>query len=290
MLLYIIVFPFLYLLALLPTDFLYTIARAVAWILEYLVRYRRKVVYANLRKSLPDRSEPEIKAIVHQFYGHFADMMVENIKATSISTDELRQHIDMPGVDAVFKPYWESKRNVVVVLGHCGAWQWSGLSIAELIPQQLYAFYNPLANPYFDNYIRQARSRYGMHLVSMRDYMRHARSKFEDMAGVHFFIFDQGPVNVKKAYWTDFLHQETAFYYGPARFAQEHDCAVLYARVRFISRGRYETTFTEVVADPQSISESEIIERCVRLLEAQILETPADWLWSHRRWKRKRSK
>ena len=287
MLLYFIIAPLLYLLSLLPTGWLYFLADGLSWLLEHLVRYRRCVVYSNIRNSFPEKSDKEIQAIVHQFYHHFAYMIVENIKATSISREELSRRIEMPGVETVFYPYWESKSNVVVVLGHCGAWQWSGLSIAGLIPQQLYAFYNPLSNPYFDNYIKKARSRYGMHLISMRDYMRHARSKFESESGVHFFIFDQGPVNVKKAYWTDFLHQDTAFYFGAARFAQEHNCAVLYAKVRYISRGRYETTFTEVVDEPNSISDSEIIERCVRMLEAQIHETPADWLWSHRRWKRK---
>jgi KDO2-lipid IV(A) lauroyltransferase len=288
MLLYILVVPFLYLLSLLPTRLLYFIAGGVAWLLEHVVRYRRQVILTNIANSFPDKSSAEVRQIAHDFYGHFADMLVENIKALTISPEELMERINVPGVKEIFQPYWDAKRNVVIVLGHAGAWQWAGLVAPSLIPQRLFAFYNPLKNKYFDDYIKRTRSRYGMHLISMRDYMRHVRAKFSDVSSLHFFLFDQGPVNVKKAYWTTFLNQETGFYYGPAHFAQEHDCAVLYVGVRYQSQGKYLATITTVTEDAKSMKDSEIIEGCVRLLEQQILADPSDWLWSHRRWKREK--
>ena len=290
MLVYIIVAPLLYLLSLLPTRVLYVLSTGMAWLLEYAVRYRRQVILTNIRNSFPDKTDAEVRQLAHQFYAHFADMMVENIKALTISPEELMERISVPGVREVFQPYWDAKKNVVIVLGHSGAWQWAGLVAPSLIPQRLFAFYNPLTNKYFDRYISRTRSRYGMHLVSMRDYMRHVRARFDDVSSLHFFLFDQGPVNVKKAYWTTFLHQETGFYYGPAHFAQEHDCAVLYVGVRYQSRGRYLATITPVTDTPNELTAAEIIERCVRLLEQQIQADPSDWLWSHRRWKRKRQR
>lgn len=288
MLLYISVAPFLYLLSLLPTRLLYFISDGVAWLLEHVVRYRRHVILTNIQNSFPGKSDVEVRQIAHDFYGHFADMLVENIKALTISPEELMERINVPGVREVFQPYWDAKRNVAIVLGHAGAWQWAGLVAPSLIPQRLFAFYNPLKNKHFDDYIKRTRSRYGMHLVSMRDYMKHVRARFSDVSSLHFFLFDQGPVNVKKAYWTTFLNQETGFYYGPAHFAQEHDCAVLYVGVRYQSRGKYLATITTVTDAPKSMKDSEIIEGCVRLLEQQILADPSDWLWSHRRWKRKK--
>jgi KDO2-lipid IV(A) lauroyltransferase len=288
MLLYILTIPFIYLLSLLPTRALYIMADGIAWLLEHVVRYRRAVVYTNLHNSFPDKTGAETSAIAHQFYRHFADMMVENIKSTSISRGELMERIMVPGVREVFQPYWDQKRNVVIILGHCGAWQWAGLAAPALIPQHLFAFYNPLTNKYFDRFLKKTRSRYGMYLVSMRGYMRHIRSQFTDVSSLHFFLFDQGPSNPRKAYWTTFLHQETGFYYGPAHFAQQHDCAVIYVAVKYKSRGKYLATLTTITNAPNSITADEIIERSVRLLEQQIQEQPADWLWSHRRWKRKK--
>jgi len=288
MILYILLLPVLYLLAFLPTRLLYVMAGGIAWILEHVVRYRKAVVYANLRNSFPEKSDKERGEIAHEFYRHFSDVLVENIKATSISKQELMERIDVPNVREIFQPYWDKKQNVVIMLGHSGAWQWAGLVAPSLIPQRLFAFYNPLTNKHFDGFIKRTRSRYGMHLVSMRDYLRHVRARFDDVSSLHFFLFDQGPTNVKRAYWTTFLNQETGFYYGPAHFAQEHDCAVLYVAVKYVSRGKYQATITKITDEPNTMAASEIIERAVRLLEQQILEQPGDWLWSHRRWKRKR--
>jgi KDO2-lipid IV(A) lauroyltransferase len=285
MLLYLLVLPILYLLAWMPTRLLYVMADGIAWLLEHVIKYRSEVVFKNLRNAFPDRSEEEIKAIAHDFYRHFADVLVENIKAQSISREELMERIQVPGVREVFQPYWDSKKNVVIVLGHCGAWQWAGLVAPSLIPQKLFAFYNPLTNKWFDNFIKRTRSRYGMHLVSMRDYMRHIRAKHTEVSSLHFFLFDQSPNNPRKAYWTNFLNQPTGFYYGPAHFAQEHDCAVLFVAVRYQRRGQYLATITTVTENAKEMEDSQIIERCARLLEEQIQATPADWLWSHRRWK-----
>jgi KDO2-lipid IV(A) lauroyltransferase len=290
MILYILVLPFLYLMAFLPTGWLYLVANGIAWILEYVVKYRRAVVYNNLHNSFPDKTDAEIAGIAHDFYRYFADVMVENIKATTISQKELMERVAVPGVREIFQPYWDRRQNVVIILGHSGAWQWAGLVAPSLIPQRLFAFYNPLTNKYFDGFIKRSRSRYGMHLVSMRDYLRHVRAKFNDVSSLHFFLFDQSPSNVRRAYWTTFMNQETGFYYGPAHFAQEHNCAVLYVAVRYQSRGKYLATITPITDDPRSMLAAEIIEQSVRLLEQQIQEQPADWLWSHKRWKRKRIK
>jgi KDO2-lipid IV(A) lauroyltransferase len=288
MLVYILVAPFIYLLSLLPTGLLYVVADGVAWLLEHVVRYRRQVILTNLRNSFPDKSDSEIREIAHDFYSHFADLLVENIKALTITPEELQSRISIPGMAELFQPYWDTKQDVVIVLGHTGAWQWAGLLSPSLIPQRLYALYHPLKNKYFDTLIKRTRSRYGMHLISMRDYLRYVRAQYSDQPSMHFFLFDQGPVNVKKAYWTTFLHQDTAYYYGPAHFAQQHDCAVFYGAVQYQSRGKYLVTFTKVTDEPNTMKDSEIIERCVRIQEQQIEAYPSDWLWSHRRWKRKR--
>ena len=289
MLLYLFTIPFVYLLSLLPTGLLYRIAGGVAWLLEHTIKYRKEVVIENIATSFPTKSEAEVKEIAHQFYRHFADMLVENIKALTISPEELIQRIIVPNVKEIFKPYQDSNRSVVIVLGHCGAWQWAGLVAPALIDQRLYAFYSPLNNKYFDRLLKRSRSRYGMQLVSMRDYLRHIRaSYYEGVSALHFFLFDQSPLNPRKAYWTRFLNQDTAFYYGPAHFAIEQRSVVLYVAVKYQSRGNYLASITTITENAAAHSPNEIIEKCVRLLEKQIEETPADWLWSHRRWKHKK--
>lgn len=76
--------------------------------------------------------------------------------------------------------------------------------------------------------------------------------------------------------------------YGLEKFARELNAPVVFGTISKIKRGYYETTFSLVTADPQSEPVNSIIEKATRLLESDILRAPSYWLWTHRRWKRKR--
>ena len=41
------------------------------WLAYYVVRYRRKVVFAHLKQAFPERSETDIKQIAKGFYRNF---------------------------------------------------------------------------------------------------------------------------------------------------------------------------------------------------------------------------
>jgi KDO2-lipid IV(A) lauroyltransferase len=52
-----------------------------------------------------------------------------------------------------------------------------------------------------------------------------------------------------------------------------------------MQRGQYQAKLILLTKDPASLSVEEIAELYTRRLEKDILENPALWLWSHRRWK-----
>ena len=58
----------LWLIALLPLRVLYMISDSFFVVVYYLVRYRRDVVYANLKNSFPEKSEEEIRKISKKFF------------------------------------------------------------------------------------------------------------------------------------------------------------------------------------------------------------------------------
>jgi KDO2-lipid IV(A) lauroyltransferase len=56
-----------------------------------------------------------------------------------------------------------------------------------------------------------------------------------------------------------------------------------------LKRGYYELSLTPLVPGGQRLSTGELTERYARLCEEQIREAPADWPWSHKRWRLKKS-
>jgi KDO2-lipid IV(A) lauroyltransferase len=83
-------------LAHLPLVVLHGLAGLLYLLLRYVVRYRWGVVIENLRKSFPEKNAAEVERIGHQFYWHFAQVVVEILKLAAISPTELQRRMRKP--------------------------------------------------------------------------------------------------------------------------------------------------------------------------------------------------
>src|SRR4051794_10469615 len=84
---YLILIP----LSLLPLPVLYLISTPVYYILYYLVGYRKKIVRENIARSFPQLGEIYRRKIEKGFYQHFSDLMIESVKAFTISKAALKK-------------------------------------------------------------------------------------------------------------------------------------------------------------------------------------------------------
>lgn len=100
---------------------------------------------------------------------------------------------------------------------------------------------------------------------------------------------DQTPTKSEINYWTNFLNQETAVFLGAEKIAKALDMPVVFIDIQRIGRMSYEITFKLITDKPKETARFEITEKHVRMLENAIRRHPDNWLWSHRRWKHKRS-
>lgn len=77
---------------------------------------------------------------------------------------------------------------------------------------------------------------------------------------------------------------------GPERLAVKLNAPVIYADVRKEKRGHYTVDFQLITDRPREMPENRITEDYTRRMEQTILRDPANWLWTHKRWKYKRVK
>lgn len=286
-LLFYLLLPFIYLLSILPFPVLYVISYGVYGLLYHVVGYRKEVVFGNLRRSFPDKSEAEIKQIGKAFYRYLCDMFIETFKTLTISKKAMLKHCYFgPGSLELFNRMAAEQKSVVLVLGHYGNWEWAGNTFSLLCKQQLYVIYHPLANKQFDKLMYDMRSRFGTKLIEMKNTFKEMLSNKNEI-NTTAFIADQTPSN-QNAYWTTFLHQDTPVFRGTEIIAKKLNRTVVYMSIDKVKRGYYEMN-AEVLSDqPGSTIEGQISEMHTRRLEKDIMARPETWLWSHRRWKHKR--
>jgi KDO2-lipid IV(A) lauroyltransferase len=273
----------------LPLSVLYVVAEGLYGLLAYVVRYREKVVLENLRNAFPDKSEAEIQRLKRAFYRHFSQVMVEILKLAAMSPAELRRRVQFRNAELLDR--WLAEGRTVLALGsHTGNWEWILTSGAlRLSGGAVDGVYKPLSNPFFEFFMHRLRTRTGAHLVPMRDTLRHlVRHRGEPR--ILSMLSDQAAGPEDKPYWTRFLHQETSFYTGADRLAAQFNCSVAYVNIRRLRRGYYELAITELTDGQVPINKNATVltEAFARHLERDIQASPAEYLWTHRRWKHKR--
>ena len=273
----------------LPLPLLYFVADALVYPLMYhVVRYRRAVVDKNLRMSFPEQSAKQRRDLERQFYRRFASTIMEIIYGYRISDEEMRERFVFENVEMVEELAHKNK-GVFFMLGHLGNWEWiadigkryTDTSIKE------YNVYRQQKSPSADQAMLALRLKRGgggciekKQLLRQLVAMRHA-----DNPITIGLISDQKPSPRNAHVWTTFLNQETAFLDGGEVLARKFGYAVTYVHVESPKRGYYRARFEVITDNPAATNPTEITLAYARLLEQNILDSPALWLWTHNRWK-----
>ena len=271
----------------LPDFMLYGISDFAYFLIYRIIGYRQKVVLENLHNSFPEKSEVEIKQIAKDFYHHIADLFTEFLKGYSISKEEILKRVKIVNPEVVTN-YTNKNISVIIVTGHIGNWEWL-LHPLNLMNIPMDIVYQKLSSPFFNDLTLFIRSRFAITPMIEKDDTLRRTFERKDIVRALVMGSDQSPQNWKTAYWTTFLNQDSGFFTGTERIARKFDYPVIFSEMRRIKRGYYEIEFTEIAKpDYQDLPVGEITERFVRILEKSIHNHPADYLWSHRRWKHKR--
>jgi KDO2-lipid IV(A) lauroyltransferase len=273
-------------LSLLPFPVLYALSDFIFVILYHVVGYRKKVVMDNIRNSFPERSEKERKEIARKFYHHFCDLTLESLKFFTISEKDANERMVYSGTE-IPKKYFDQKRSIIVAMAHYNNWEMVAVTVDRATAHDTYAIYKPLTNAYFDKKMLSSRQKYGLTMMHNRT----VKDEFQRLKGeltATYFLVDQAPSPHSKPYWMTFLNQETGVLTGTEQYAKLYNYPVVFLDVQKPKRGYYTCRFVDVTDQPRSTPEGEILEKVTRLLEAQIIDKPQFWLWSHRRWKRKK--
>lgn len=248
-------------------------------------RYRVKVVRQNLRNAFPEKTEKERLAIERKFYKHLCDLFIESMQLLHMTEQDIKRRFKYVNIE-LFEQFYRQGRHVIVVMGHYGNWELN-IGFPLWCNFNTLATYKPLNNPYFNKRMQQARAKFGVEAVSMK---QTAKKMFESAKSGHptllALIADQAPMDSESDFWTTFLHQNTSIFLGPEKIAQKLNAPVIFLDITKPRRGFYEVNAKLLFDQSKETKQYEITKSHVLNLELAIKRTPEYWLWSHRRWKR----
>lgn len=286
LLLYILVYPILWLISIFPMRMLYAFSTFLFFLIYHIIGYRKKVVLNNLLLVFPDKSDDERKLIANKFYQHFCDMIVEMLKSITISESEIKKRFVFTNIEEIHKIEKEQK-SIMLMCAHYGSWEWIFI-LQKYLNFKGYAVYKKLGNKYFDRLVKRIRAKYNTHLITTKETF-HVLSKLKSKGEltINGFVSDQSPKYNKAYHWQEFMNIKVPVYTGAELLAKKLDMAVMFFKVKKIKRGYYETTFKTVTLNPNDYKDYEITDIFLKFVEDQIYEAPEYYLWTHKRWKHK---
>ena len=274
----------------LPLGVLYFVSDVAYYILYYLIRYRRKVVHNNLLNAFPAQSPAERQKIEKAFYRSLCDIFIESFKTLDISDEELRKRVQVHNYELPERIAAQG-RNSLMLLGHCGCWEWcQEICVRYKAPKRNGELYKKINSIYFGSLMHEIRSHWNTEQIEMHNAVRTILQWSKE--GEPFligFICDQRPETSSKG-TTTFLTQDTRYVPGAEEIGRKINAELIYLDIERTSRGHYRLTFHEMYIPEDLQNEKYPLTLLYwRMLEETIRRQPEIWLWSHKRWKNRKT-
>lgn len=260
---------------------MYILSDGISFLLYHIIRYRRGVVKNNLEAAFPEKTVAERKKIERDFYTYFTDNWIEFIKLLSISKKELNKRFT--GNYQLVNALYNEGQSVHMLLGHYFNWEYANAAYGMNVVYPFVVVYKHISNKIIDRIFYKVRTRFGSYMIASNNF-RQEFAPFSKKPSALVLVADQSEFP-EKAYWVPFFGKMATFVQGPERTARMNNAAVIMGRYKKIKRGYYQSEIVLLTTDPKSLPKGEITRRMISFIENCIREQPANYLWSHRRWK-----
>lgn len=262
----------------------YVLAPFIYFVCYYLLRYRVKVVRANLATAFPEKSEKERRRIERKFYGHLAEVFIDVLDMTSMSPKVLQKRMQVENMEATDAEI--GTNNWIAALAHYGEWEYFSVYSIEHLYHNM-GVYHPLSSKVMDRFMLYIRRRFGMEVVPMnqlaRPVVKNLKCKEQMALGL---IADQRPRWAESdQLWRMFLGQPSTFFGGICNYAKRFGMMVYTLDIEKVKPSYYKCNFVQIYDGKEDVSEEELMDRYVAQIEKMIRRRPELWLWSHKRWK-----
>lgn len=286
-LIYILSYPFLWLISILPFKLFYWFSDCIYFIVYHIIGYRKKVVQHNLIIAFPNKSNQERLEIEKKFYRHLCDMFLEMIKTMTISSKEMEKRFVVTNMELIDE-FEKKGKSIILFASHYASWEWL-VSINSRMGFKGVGVYKKISNPYFDKLVRRIRAKYKAELVTTNKTIAYIKeNEANGILGLYGLASDQSPQLHRAFHWQKFMGIEVPVHTGAEMLAKRYNLNVLFVDVQKVKRGFYQATFIPMAENVSNIPDYELTDAYLKLVEKQINDAPEFYFWTHNRWKHRR--
>ena len=270
--------------SLLPMSVVRKVGAGIGRVAYMVDRTHRRIAAENLAAAFPTRAYAERRALARAMFAHFGSLLLELLKFSTYTREQMVAAVDVEGNDRVHHAYGQ-QRGVLFFTGHFGYWEIHAL-VEPLIHPPISVLARPLDNPRLHEMLERIRTKTGNSVIYREGAVRKVLRELAANHGVALLI-DQH-LHTPDAVHVDFFERPAATTSALAALALRTGAPVIPVFALPLPRGRYRLVYEHPVDPPRTESPDAIrdfTQRCTDVLEMYVRRHPELWLWMHRRWR-----
>ena len=261
-----------------PHRWLVVLGNLLGTVLYGLAAPRRRIARTNLRLCFPHLTEEERNAISRQHFRYFARSFFDRFVLWYQSADRIRELVQVRGIEHLEAHAGEP---VILLAPHFIGLDAGGTRLS--LDRQMITMFANQKNQVFNKAMREGRSRFNdAVLLSRQEGLRTAIRMMRN--GVPFYFLPDMDLGPRDSVFVPFFGVPAATVTSVARLAQMTDATVIPCVTEMTEDGYV----CRLYPPWENYPGTDIVAATARMnqfIEARALEMPAQYLWTHKRFK-----
>jgi KDO2-lipid IV(A) lauroyltransferase len=265
-----------WLLARLPLVVLWRVGQALGWLLYHLAHHRRSYAQRNLALCFPLLSSYEQSVLLKEHFSQLGMSLMETIAVWFGRASDFTARCDLHGREHLTAAQ-ATGQGIIVCVFHNVHMEAMGLLAGHVAP--IHPVYRPHENALLEWFMARNRSRHTAGAISNR--------KIKDiLANLHqgnMVWLSPDQRNRGDGIIIPFFGHDTLTHPSIARIARLTHARLLPMVCHLNTKGRFQLSFLPMLDDFPGKDDTIALTRIMHLLETDIAQAPAQYLWVHNR-------
>ncbi|MBA3848703.1 MAG: hypothetical protein C0502_01750 [Opitutus sp.] len=273
-----------WLLAHLPEFLVRALAHVIALLVYCGLPGRRRLIHSNLHHAFPERDAAWREATARACLSRFTETGLLSLASPYLSAERMRTIIRAtPSLHEVYAAHRASPHPVLICAPHFAYWEvLTAMPLLEQPFPEFGAIFRPLDNAAADAFVKAARERHGIRLLSRRDGFQEA-VRILRRQGFVGILYDQNAGN--QGALTLLLDRVCSTTELVGLLAQKFSARTVGLYARRLGFWRVEIRMEPVAHDGTTESVTVNLNCWLERLLRTDDNLCASWLWGHQRWK-----
>ena len=241
----------------------------------------KQLIKKNIQKAFPDMNKNDLNKIASNMWGNYGRILAEYIFLKRYRKSTPTNNLKVIGQE-ILNEIKNNKKPVIFISGHFNNFELMAMHI-EKSGIDLATIYRPLNNKFLNKIMERIRKKYICKNQIKKGFAgtRQLLSYFKKGHSIALMIDQRVSQGIK----SNFFNYEAYTTTIPAQFVKKFSCKVVPIYIERIDDINFKLTINNPIEYSNKYSIEDITLDLNRHLEKMILKNPAQWIWSHNRWK-----